>query len=320
VGERLERAPGLTVQTVAVPAGPGEQPPVQPAGLSRGASRFFRRHPWASLTALITWPLLWLIVIYLGSLAVLVVSAFFSIDEFTNETTTDFTMGNIEEVLGTRAYTDTVIRSVGVAAAVTVLSLVIALPLAFYIAKLAKPWARRALIVSATLPLWAGYLVKAYAMRAVFEPGGSSGGGGFLEGAIGWTPGFGLPAVVLTLTYLWIPYMILPIYAGLDRLPSSLLDASGDLGGRPFRTFRSVILPLLVPAIAAGSIFTFSLSLGDYITVKIVGSKTQLIGNLIERTLLAPNVPLAAAFTLWPIVIMVAYLIVMARLGAFESL
>ncbi len=303
-----------------MPAGPGDQTPARSGGLGRGASRFFRRHRWASLAALITWPVLWLVVIYLGSLAVLVASAFFSIDEFTNQTTTDLTMANVEEVLGTRPYWDTVIRSIGVAAAVTVLSLLIALPLAFYIAKLAKPWARRALIVSATLPLWAGYLVKAYAMRAVFEPGGSSGGGGFLQGAIGWTPGFGLPAVVLTLTYLWLPYMILPIYAGLDRLPSSLLDASGDLGGRPLRTFRSVILPLLVPAIAAGSIFTFSLSLGDYITVKIVGSKAQLIGNLIERTLLAPNVPLAAAFTLWPIAIMIAYLFVMARLGAFESL
>jgi putative spermidine/putrescine transport system permease protein len=260
------------------------------------------------------------LVIYIGSLAVLVVSAFFSIDEFTSKPTTQLTTANLEEVLGTRAYWNTVLRSIGVAAAVTLLSLAIALPMAFYIAKLAKPRARRALIVSATLPLWAGYLVKAYAMRAVFEPGGSSGGGGVLKGATGWTPGFGLTAVVLTLTYLWIPFMILPIYAGLDRLPTSLLDASGDLGGRPLRTFRSVVLPLLVPSIAAGSIFTFSLSLGDYITVKIVGSKTQLIGNLIERTLLAPNQPLAAAFTLWPILIMVAYLVVMARLGAFESL
>ena len=189
MGERLERAPGLTVPTVAAPAGPGDQTPARPGGLGRGASRFFRRHRWASLAALITWPVLWLVVIYLGSLAVLVASAFFSIDEFTNQTTTDLTMANVEEVLGTRPYWDTVIRSIGVAAAVTVLSLVIALPLAFYIAKLAKPWARRALIVSATLPLWAGYLVKAYAMRAVFEPGGSSGGGGFLQGAIGWTPG-----------------------------------------------------------------------------------------------------------------------------------
>ena len=310
MGERLERAAGLSATAESTGGGAG-----------RSASRLFHGHPKVGLGALLSGPLLWLLVVYLGSLAVLVVSAFFTIDEFTNQPTTQLTTANVEEVLGTRAFWDTVIRSVAVASAVTLLSLVLALPMAFYVAKLAKPWARRSLIVAATLPLWAGYLVKAYAMRAVFEPGGSGGqGGGFLQGAVGWTPGFGRTAVVLTLTYLWLPYMILPIYAGLDRLPTSLLDASGDLGARPLRTFRSVILPLLVPAIAAGSIFTFSLSLGDYITVKIVGSKTQLIGNLIERTLLAPNQPLAAAFTLWPIVIMIAYLVVVARLGAFESL
>ena len=137
----------------------------------------------------------------------------------------------------------------------------------------------------------------------------------------GWTPGFGWIAVILALTYLWLPYMMLPIYAGLERLPPSLLDASGDLGARPGRTFRSVIVPLLVPSIAAGSIFTFSLSLGDYIIPKIVTEgKIRLIGNLIESTLLAPNQPLAAAFTLWPLLIIVVYLLTMKRLGAFESL
>ncbi|GBL21925.1 inner membrane ABC transporter permease protein YdcU [Acidimicrobiaceae bacterium] len=126
--------------------------------------------------------------------------------------------------------------------------------------------------------------------------------------------------MIITLAYLWFPYMFLPIYSGFERLPESLIDASSDLGAGSIRTFFSVMMPMLVPSIAAGSIFTFSLSLGDYITVKIVGGKSQMIGNIIERTLLAPNQPLAAAFTLWPITIMVAYLFVMARLGAFKNL
>ena len=127
-------------------------------------------------------------------------------------------------------------------------------------------------------------------------------------------------AVILSLTYLWLPYMVLPIYTGLERLPDSLLDAAGDLGARPFRTFRSVIMPLMIPSIAAGSIFTFSLSLGDYIIPAVVTDrKVQLIGNIISNTLLAPNQPLAAAFTLWPLLIIVVYLLTMKRVGAFES-
>ena len=137
----------------------------------------------------------------------------------------------------------------------------------------------------------------------------------------GFTPGFGMVAVVMTLTYLWLPFMILPIYAGLERLPPSLLDAAGDLGAKPLRTFTSVIVPLLVPAIAAGSIFTFSLSLGDYIMPRLASEgKVTMIGNLIYSTFLAPNQPLAAAYTLWPLLIIVAYLLGMRRAGAFESL
>jgi len=153
--------------------------------------------------------------------------------------------------------------------------------------------------------------VKAYALRAIFEPGGAN-GGGFLNSVFGGSPGFGYTATIVTLAYLWFPYMLLPVYTGFERLPDSLLDASGDLGAGTLRTFRSVIFPLLIPSIAAGSIF--------YITVKVVGGTTQMIGNIIERTLLAPNQPLAAAFTLWPISIMVVYLVVMSRLGAFKNL
>jgi putative spermidine/putrescine transport system permease protein len=287
--------------------------------LARGVSR----RPRLGLAATITAPVMWLLIIYIGSLLLLVITAFFQLDSATQKPTSDLTLDNIDVAFTTSAFFGTVVRSIVVAVAVTALCLVIALPTAFYISKIARPWARRGLVVAVLLPLWGGYLVKGYAWRAMFSQGSkfsASGGGGVLESTIGWTPGFGQTALVVTLAYQWLPYMVLPIYAGLDRLPSSLLDASADLGGRPLRTFRSIIAPVIVPSIAAGSIFTFSLSLGDYIMPNIVGGTTQLIGNLIARTLLAPNQPLAAAFTLWPILIIVAYLLTMSRLKAFENL
>ena len=288
----------------------------------RVAAPFHRFRALGAVTTLSA-PVLWLLVVYIGSLVLLIVTAFFKLDSFTQKATTELTTDNLDTAFTTAAFRETVLRSIGVAAAVTLVCLAVALPMAFYIAKIARPRARRTLIVAVLLPLWAGYLVKAYSWRAMLEPGsqfGATGSGGFMKSVFGWSPGFGLAGVVITLSYMWMPYMVLPIYAGLDRLPASLLDAAGDLGARPGRTFTSVIMPVLVPSIAAGSIFTFSLSLGDYITPNVVGGKTQLIGNLIARTLLAPNQPLAAALTLWPILIVVAYLFSMSRLGAFESL
>ncbi len=221
-----------------------------------------------------------------------------------------------------------VLRTVLIAGGVTALCFAIALPTSFFIAKIAPRWMRRGLIVSILLPLWAGYLVKGYAWRAMLSPAGNSfaaagsGSGGFLVSVFGWTPGYGRTGVILALTYLWLPYMVLPIYAGLERLPASLLDAAGDLGARPLRTFRSVIMPLLLPSIAAGSIFTFSLSLGDYIVPQLVtdGKQRVMFGTFINSTLGAPNQPLAAAYTLWPLLIIIAYLVAMKRLGAFESI
>ena len=298
MGERLERAEGV------VPS----------------LSRYFGARRRLALGTVVSAPLTWLVVVYLGSLALLVTSAFFKLDEFTGKSTSDWTIGNLDEAFTTGAYRTLVIRSVLIAAGATVICAAIAIPVAFYISRLASSWAKRGLVVALTIPLWAGYLVKAYALRAVFEPGSGPNAGGFLNSILGWSPGFGYTATVVTLAYMWFPYMLLPVYTGFERLPDSLLDASGDLGAHTLQTFRHVVLPLLVPSIAAGSIFTFSLSLGDYITVKVVGGTTQMIGNIIERTLLAPNQPLAAAFTLWPIVIMVAYLAVMGRLGAFRNL
>jgi putative spermidine/putrescine transport system permease protein len=290
----------------------------------RAAGTFLRRHRRLSLASVLGAPVAWMLVVYIGSLAFMVVSAGFRLDGFTQKPTTDLTTENLETAFTTWAYVLVVLKSLGVAVAVTTVCLAIALPTAFYVAKVAAPWARRGLIVAMLLPLWAGYLVKGYAWKAMLRPGSEFGvdaGGGFLNATFGWTPGFGWTAVVLALSYLWLPYMVLPIYAGLDRLPASVLDASGDLGARPLRTFWSVAMPMLVPSIAAGSIFTFSLSLGDFITPNIVTEgKVQMIGNLIARTLGAPNQPLAAAFTIWPLAIVVAYLAGMRRLGAFESL
>jgi putative spermidine/putrescine transport system permease protein len=276
-----------------------------------------------NLFALLGPPVAWMLIIYLGSLALLVVLSVFTLDPSTQKATSELTLDNLRTAFTVGEFLRVVWRSVFTAALVTVLCFLIAMPVAYYVAKIAKRWARRGLIVALLLPLWAGYLVKGYAWKAMLRPASSFGvdtNGGFLASTIGWTPGFGYAAVVIALTYLWLPYMVLPIYAGLDRLPPSLLDAAGDLGAKPMRTFRSVVLPLLVPSIAAGSIFTFSLSLGDYIIPKIVSEgKVRLLGSLIESTLLAPNQPLAAAFTLWPLLIIVAYLIGMKRLGAFDE-
>lgn len=319
MGQRLERAPGL----IPVAEVAGGTTPRSPRSM-RAINRVFGRHRGLALASLLSPAVLWLVLVYIASLALLVVSAFFRLDGFTGKSTSDLTFDNVQTAFTTWDFVMVVGRSMRVAVLVTVLCLVIALPVAFYIAKVTKPWARRGLLVAMLMPLWAGYLVKGYAWKALLRPGAEFGvnkDGGFLSSVFGFTPGFGQVAVVFALTYLWLPYMVLPIYAGLERLPASLLDASSDLGAKPLRTFTGVIVPMLIPSIAAGSIFTFSLSLGDYITPKIVTEgKTTMVGNLIERYLLAPNQPLAAAFTLWPLVIIVVYLVAMRRAGAFENL
>jgi ABC-type spermidine/putrescine transport system permease subunit I len=205
-----------------------------------------------------------------------------------------------------------------VAASVTAICVVLAVPMAFYMAKVASPRARHWLVIAILTPLWASYLVKAYAWRVLLANGGPV---DWLLGGPGNGPGYGLFATVLVLSYLWLPYMILPIYAGLERLPDSMLEASADLGARAGRTFRAIVLPVLIPSIFAGSIFTFSLSLGDYITVQIVGGKTQLIGNLVYANIgAANNLPFAAAIATVPVVIMVIYLVAVSRAGALEEL
>ncbi len=192
-------------------------------------------------------------------------------------------------------------RTVVVALPVTVICAVLAVPLAFYMAKVASPRVRLALVVAVTTPLWASYLVKAYAWRMLLSPEGP------MSWATGYTPGYGLTATVITLTYLWLPYMVIPVFAAFERVPDSLIDASSDLGASDSATLRMVVAPLVFPGIAAGSIFTFSLSLGDYIAVTIVGGKTQMLGNIIYGQLVtANNQPLAAALSIIPLVAIIA--------------
>src|SRR4051812_17887442 len=231
-------------------------------------SAFFNRHSYLRLTGLLSAPLLWLVVIYLTALALLFAAAFWQQNPFTSELIHTFTLDNIKTAFTDEAYRRVALRTLAIALTVTVLCLILALPVAFYAAKVARPNVRRLLIVAFLVPLWASYLVKAYAWRGIL------GTNGVLDWAINplgiSSPGLGQVAVIINLTYLWLPYMILPIYASLDRLPNSLIEASNDLGGKSWRTFRSVVFPIILPGIAAGSIFTFSLSLGDYIAVRLV--------------------------------------------------
>ena len=274
---------------------------------------FLDRHPRLRLAGVLGAPLLWLVVFYLGSLGALLIASLWTTDEFTSEVVRVWTFQNFHDVLTEPIYRTVLLRTILVAAAVTIIDLVLAFPIAFYMAKVARPGVARLMVVACLMPLWASYLIKAYAWRLIVIDNG------VLDSSIGWTPGFGLVAVVATLAYLWLPYMILPIYAGLDRLPDSHLEASEDLGAKPWRTMRSVVWPAVLPSIIAGSIFTFSLSLGDYISITIVGGASQMLGNLVygDYTL---NLPLAAALATVSVLVMAIYLMLVRRTGALEEL
>jgi len=301
--------------TALPPAGTSVAPDV---AAGRRLSAWLSGRPRVRLVALLAPPAIWLTLVYLAALLALLTTAFFSVDEFTNAVTRTLTLSNVRDVVSDPAYLRASARTVGVAAAVTALCTVIAIPMAFFMAKVAPARSRGLLVALVLTPLWASYLVKVYAWQAMVQPG---------SGVIAWVlrplgvdgPGYGLMAVVLTLTYLWLPYMVLPVYAGLERLPDSLVDASADLGAGPLRTFRDVVLPLVYPSIVAGSVFTFSLSLGDYITVQIVGGKAQLLANIVFQNY-AANLPFAAAIAIIPVLITVAYLAVVRRTGALDNL
>ena len=287
---------------------------MQRGGVSRRVARWLSSRPRVRLLGLVGAPTLWLVLAYFGALAALLATAFFSIDEFTSAIVHKIGLSNFRELVTQQVYRTVTMRTVGIALAVTAIDVVIAMPIAFYLAKVASPKVRSFAAVAVLLPLWASYLVKTYAWRVIISPSG-----GVLDSWFGGTPGFGQVSVVLVLAYLWLPYMILPIYAGLERLPDSLLEASADLGAHGGRTVRSVIVPILVPSVIAGSIFTFSLSMGDYIAVNIVGGTTQMLGSVVYRSFV-DNLPFAAAFSSVPVVIMTVYLVLARRTGAFENL
>ena len=286
--------------------------------MSRRLSDLLYGHRRTQVSLLLAGPLGWLVIAYLGSLAVLFIAAFWHLDEFSGKVVHSYSTVNFETLWNDHVYRTIALRTIGIAAAVTVTDAIIAFPIAFYMAKVATPRVRGLLVVAVLMPLWSSYLVKVYAWRTMLAE----------DGIFNWAlqplgikgPGFGNVATWIVFSYLWLPYMILPIYAGLERIPNSLIDASGDLGAVPRRTFRRVVLPMAFPAVVAGSIFTFALTLGDYITPNLVSS-TQFIGNVVYANVgVANNLPLAAAFATIPVVVMVVYLLLARRLGAFEHL
>ena len=276
----------------------------------------FQGRPRLQVGALLAGPLGWLVVGYLGSLAVLLIAAFWTVNPLSGEVVRGFSLENFELLYNEPVYRSIIGRTVLIAALVTITDAVLAFPIAFYMAKVASRRGKALLVVGVLLPLWSSYLVKVYSWRTMLSTGG----------VINWAlaplglhgPGFGETAVWLVMSYLWLPYMILPIYAGLERIPDSLISASEDLGASPFTTFRRVIFPLAFPAVVAGSIFTFALTLGDYITPRLV-SNDQFIGNVIFNNI-SNNLPFASALALVPIVVMIAYLLVARKLGAFEHI
>jgi putative spermidine/putrescine transport system permease protein len=290
-------------------------------GMGLRVSAALWRRPWARATMLLTPPLAWFVLLYLAALVVLLITAFWQINPFTTAIERSWNLGNFTTILTSPAYRGVILRTVGMAAAVTVVDGIVAFPFAYYMARVASPRTRTALFVAILLPLWASYLAKVYSWLLIFTHGG------VLDWAL---RGVGLRQVHLIYTnwavftvfcYIWLPFMIIPVYAALERIPASQIEASQDLGGRAWLTTRRVLLPLALPGIAAGSIFTFSLTLGDYITPLLVGgTSANFMGNIIYSNIgVANNVPFAAAMGMVPVVIMAAYLLSARALGAFEA-
>jgi putative spermidine/putrescine transport system permease protein len=285
------------------------------------SAALFRR-PWLRATLLLTPPGAWFVLIYIAALVVLFISAFWRVDPFTSETVHSFTLQNFKTLFSDPTYRSIALRTIGIAAAVTLTDALIALPFAYFAARLARRRLQAWLFVIVLIPLWSSYLVRVYAWRLILAK----------DGILNWFLGeVGLGnvnvaysnwAVWIVFSYIWLPFMILPVWAAIERVPDSLLEASGDLGARGWTTFRRVLLPLVLPGVLAGSIFTFSLTLGDFITPTLVGGAgSDFIGNVVYQNVgVANNVPFAAAFATIPMIVMAVYLVVARRLGAFEAL
>ena len=285
-----------------------------PPSPEKGSSGWLHRHPRARLVSLIGAPAAWMLLLYVGALVSLFLTSLYRLNEDGSGIDKVIGAQNYRTLIDKSVYLDVAVRTIKIAMLVTLLDIALALPIAFFIAKVVGARWRRFLVAAVLVPLWASYLVKAFSWRAII---GSP--GGVLDKTFGASPNYGEVGLIIVLAYLWLPYMIVPIYSGLERLPDSLLDASSDLGAHFGFTFRKVVVPLLLPSIVAGSVFTFSLSLGDYIAVDLVGGKTQVIGSVVFDNFSA-DLPFAAAFAVVPVIVMVAYILGIRRTGALDNL
>jgi putative spermidine/putrescine transport system permease protein len=288
---------------------------------TRVSAALFRR-PWLRAGLLLSGPTAWFVLLYLGALFLLFLSALWSVDSFSGKVVHSWTFGNFETLFKVSAYRTIALRTAGIAAAVTVTDILLAVPFAFFAARIASRRLQAVLFVAVLIPLWSSYLVRVFAWRLILAK----------DGVLNWSLGqIGLGSVNIgysnwamwiVFSYIWLPFMILPVWAAIERVPDSLIEASADLGARGWRSFRLVLLPLILPGIVAGSIFTFSLTLGDFITPTLVGGAgSTFIGNVVYQEVgISNNVPFAAAFATVPLVIMGVYLLVARRLGAFEAL
>jgi putative spermidine/putrescine transport system permease protein len=287
----------------------------------RASAALFRR-PWLRAVLLLSAPGAWFVLIYIAALALLFISALWSVEPFTGKLVHHWTFANFETLFKVPVYRTIALRTIGIAAAVTVTDALLALPFAFFAVRIASKRLQTALFVAVLIPLWSSYLVRVYVWRLILAK----------DGILNWSLehiglgavniGYSNWAIWIVFSYIWLPFMILPIWSAIERVPDSYIEASADLGARGWRTFRTVLFPLILPGIAAGSIFTFALTLGDFITPTLVGGAgSDFIGNVVYQSVgIANNVPFAAAFATVPLVVMGIYLLVARRLGAFEAL
>ena len=285
------------------------------------SAALFRR-PWLRAVLLLSAPGAWFVLIYLAALALLFVSALWKVDPLSGRLIHSWTLENFEHLIEEPVYRTIALRTIGIAAAVTLTDTIMAVPFAFFATRIAPKRLQSALFVAVLIPLWSSYLVRVFAWRLILSKDGIL---NWFVGHVGLGAiniGYSNWAMWIVFSYIWLPFMILPVWSAIERVPDSVIEASADLGARGWRTFRTVIFPLILPGIAAGSIFTFSLTLGDFITPTLVGgSSSQLIGNVVyDNVGVANNIPFAAAFATVPLIVMGVYLLLARKLGAFEAL
>jgi len=298
------------------------RPPGRPVRTARlRLSGLFWRHPWAKALLLLAPPLLAFVLVYVASLVALFLSSFWTINPFTTEIQHIWNVDNYKSLWDSSVFRTVTFRTVGIAAAVTLTDAVLAFPLGYFMARIAGGRSRAFIFVAVLLPLWSSYLVRVYIWRLILDD----------KGVLNWTLhkaglpaaniGYSNSAVWLIFTYVWLPFMILPVYSALERIPESYVEASRDLGAGAWTTFRRIVLPLALPGVLAGSIFTFSLTLGDYVTPLLAGgASSQFIGNVVYSQIGSGDVPSAAAFAAVPLAVMAIYLLIARKLGAFEAL